>query len=64
MMISLLEAVRRTGISHWRLSQLVASEKLPAQSVNGFLMVSEDDLRRYVIENLLCGRPAPAERSN
>ena len=64
MLISLLEAVRRSGVSHWRLSQLVASDRLPARSVNGFLMVSEDDLRRCVLEIVLPPRALPPERLN
>lgn len=64
MLISLLEAARRTGVSHWRLSQLAASERLPAQSVNGFLMVHEEDLRRCLMETLVPVRLAKPEHSN
>ena len=64
MLISLLEAAHQTGVSHWRLSQLVASDKLPALSVNGFLMVHEEHLQRCLLETVTPPRLTRPEHAN
>ena len=45
MLLSLIEASRRFRVSYWKLSRMVMSDILPAVSVDGFLMVREEDVR-------------------
>ena len=64
MLISLIEASRRFSVSYWKLSRMVMRDLLPAVSVDGFLMVSEEDVRACVSHLEHGGRcPPPARRA-
>ncbi len=44
MLITLIEASERLGVSPWRLGKLALDDKLPVVSVNGYLMAEEEDI--------------------